>query len=239
MKRNVFGAVLLLFLLTVVAAAPLEARAGGGGRGGGSGGGGRGSLFLLLALGGYSAATSVLVTRKGREAKALLARLEQVDPAWEPDGLKRRLETTFFRVQYAWRDRDQTAARPYMSRRLHDKHELQLADMRAQGHKNVMVDVALEAAHIVEVLDYTGSARDSFRAVVCGSMVDYVIDERTGEKIGGSYEPQSFRELWTFTRELDEWVLDEISAGVSLAELRLLESVSEPLGTQSTRHKAP
>ena len=79
MKRNVLGAVLfsLLFsLLTLAAAAPLEARAGGGGRGGGSGGGGRGSFFLLLALGGYSAVTSVLVTRKGREAKALLDALE-------------------------------------------------------------------------------------------------------------------------------------------------------------------
>ncbi len=100
-----------------------------------------------------------------------------------------------------------------------------------------MVDITLEAAHVVEVLDYTGNARDSFRAVVCGSMVD-VVDEKTGEKIGGSYEPGSFRELWTFTRGADGWVLDDISQAASLTRLYELTSSSEDR-PQNPVDKAP
>lgn len=81
---------------------------------------------------------------------------------WEIDRIKSRIEEVYFKVQMAWRDRDQEIAREYMSDRLYAKHKLQTDDMLKRGVENVMESINLKEVTIVEVLDYRDDSKDTF-----------------------------------------------------------------------------
>lgn len=121
-----------------------------------------------------------------------------------------------------------------MSQRLYEKHKLQIDDMRAQGRKNEMENIALLDTKIVEVLDYRDDSKDSFWAVIRGEMSDTLVDEQSGKLIDGDRRRRNhaFSELWRFKREAHGWVLDEIDPTVSIAELAAFRAFSEESGEQ-------
>ena len=199
------------------------ARAGGGS----SKGGGVLGLILWPFILIYSAIVSYIAAKKNKQARALLKQISENDPMWEIGHVKARVEEAYFKVQEAWRDRDQDVARKYMSNRLYTKHKLQTDDMRRRGIRDVMELINLEEATIVEVLDYRDDSKDAFWALLKGSMIDYTIVEKTGEIIDGEKKNLSFKELWRFKREEHDWVLDEIDQDVSISDLRGFNPFSE------------
>lgn len=204
------------------------ARAGGGGGGSGGGFGSRFLTFILLPfLIVYAAIMSFLAFTKNKQSKELIRRIATLDPAWDPDHLKDRIEETYYKVQYAWRDRDQNIAKDYMSDRLYNKHKQQTDDMVIRGVRNVMESISLKGAKLVEVLDYIDNTKDSFWALIEGSMIDYTINEESGKVIDGEKKNDSFTELWKFKREVHGWVLDEIDPEVTITDLAVLNPFSE------------
>jgi len=119
-------------------------------------------------------------------------------------------------------------ARGYVSRRLYDKHKQQTDQMLRDHEKNILKNVNLIAAKIVEAIDYTDNAKDMFWVYIKGSMVDYTVREPGGEVIKGNPDESAvFTERWKFTREDGRWVLDEIDQEVGLDDLDSFRSRSE------------
>ena len=146
---------------------------------------------------------------------------------WDIDHIKGRIEQAYFKVQEAWRERDQDIAKEYMSERLYSRHKLQTDDMLRRGVKNIMESINLAEATIVEVLDYRDDSKDAFWVLIKGSMIDYMILEKSGTVIDGDKDSHAFRELWRFRRERHGWVLDEIDQDVSVSDLRGFNPFSE------------
>lgn len=201
------------------------ARAGGGSAKGGS----LWELVLLPVILIYAGVVTWLAAKKSQQAKTLLRQISAIDPVWEIDEIKARIEETYFKVQEAWRERNQDIARDYMSLRLYDKHKRRTDDMLRRGIRNVMENINLKKAQIVEVLDYQDDTRDSFWVLITGSMIDYSIVEQSGEIIDGEKKNRTFKELWRFRRAAHGWVLDEIDQDVSIADLRNFSSASEDI----------
>jgi hypothetical protein len=179
--------------------------------------------FFLI----YSAIISYYAVKKNNQCKVLLRRISGIDPAWAPTSLKKRIEKCYFKVQEAWGDRDQNIAKEFMSERLYKKHKMQTDDMLRRRHRNEMHTIKLIDAKIVEILDFKDDSKDSFWALIHGSMADYLIDERTNSIIDGDNEIRDFKELWWFKREGDTWVLDEIDQDVSISDIRSFDPYSE------------
>jgi predicted lipid-binding transport protein (Tim44 family) len=199
------------------------ARAGGGqGKSGGIWG-----IILWPFFAAYAAIISYYASKKNAECKRLLERIAKADTAWDPDQLKAKIEKVYFAVQRGWRDRNQEYAKQYMSHRLYEKHQAQIEDMIRQGRQNVMEDINLSEAKIVEVMDYRDDSKDAFWVLICGSMVDYTVNEQTKEVVSGEKKNLSFKELWKFKRENKDWVLDEIDQNVSIGDLKNMASFSE------------
>lgn len=204
---------------------PEEAMArAGGGR---SRGGGILGLILWPVILVYSGVITYYAARKNKQAKALLRKIAAKDPMWEIDHIKGRIEQAYFKVQEAWRERDQDIAKEYMSERLYNRHKLQTDDMLRRGVKNIMESINLAEATIVEVLDYRDDSKDAFWALIKGSMIDYMILEQSGTVIDGDKDSHAFSELWRFKRERHGWVLDEIDQDVSVSDLRGFNPFSE------------
>lgn len=207
--------------------APMEvwARAGGGSAKGGVLLG----LIIVPIILAYSGIIAYLVAKDNKESKALLSKISIQDPEWEIGHLQTRIDEVFFKVQQAWRDRDQELAKDYMSQRLYGKHKLRTDDMLKRGIKNEMENLQLQSAKIVEVVDYKNNAKDFFWVVIEGLMMDYTIIESTGAIVDGAKKNRSFKELWRFKREDHGWVVDEIDQNMSIATLRCFAPYSEEI----------
>ncbi|MGD9642084.1 MAG: Tim44-like domain-containing protein [Elusimicrobiales bacterium] len=219
----------LPFLILLLLLLPLDlfARAGGGG-GGGGGRGGIGAILIYPFVLVYIGILHYKLHRKNQEAADLIARISAADSGWNMENLKSRVAECYFKVQEAWTGRDQEIARGYMSRRLYEKHKAETDLMIAKGERNVLKDIDLLEARIVEAVDYTDNSRDQFWVYIKGAMIDYKAREPGGEVISGKpHEQEKFTELWKFTRENGRWVLDEIDSEVSLEDLCSFRSGSE------------
>ncbi len=220
------GSICLLLLLSALLPADLCARAGGGG--GGGGGGGIMGIILYPFILIYIGILHYRIAQKNKEAAALIEKFAASDSGWRMESLKQRIEECFFKVQEAWTERNQDLARGYISRRLYDKHKAQTDLMIKDGEKNILKNINLIEAKIVEAIDYTDNSKDLFRVYIKGSMIDYTVTDPGGEVIKGKPEETGkFTELWKFTREDGRWVLDEIDQEVGLDDLAAFRSRSE------------
>ena len=236
MKSTSLKAFLFLCFITVASFALLLmpndvcARAGGGGGKGGAAGG-IVALFMLPLLLIYYTAFSYVVANKYRQSKTLLEKLKLKDNVWNPDVIKHRIDMTFYKIQEAWRERDQSIAADYMSETLLKKHQMQTDQMKRQGRINILDKVNLIKSVVVQVSDFKDDSKDCLWAYVKGSMVDYTIDEKSKEVLEGKpKQSEKFTELWKFIRHPQNgWVLDLIEQEAKIAEIADFESFSEEL----------
>lgn len=208
-----------------VALFPAEAWARAGG--GGGGGGGIINVILIPLCIAYSLWVSYLVFKKNRESQRALERAK-VDACWNPDSLKDRIKFVYFKVQEAWMARDQNIAMNCLSKKLFQDHKRQTDLMIQNGTINVLEDIHLAQARIVEVLDFDDNSKDQFWVHIAGSMIDYTINEKTGDVLSGKKnKSESFKELWKFVRTGHGWVLDEIDSSVHANDLLGMNSMTE------------
>jgi hypothetical protein len=221
-----FGFLVLLWMPT-----ELYARAGGGGGGGGGSGGGRGGLIKLVILVFYliyAGLVWLVVQRREQQARGLMDKLAAMESSWGREAVRRRIHNIYFKVQEAWARRDQKPARDFMSDRLFELHQSLCDEMRTKGEKNILQEVALNKIQIVEVADFLDDTQDRMWVIVHGSMIDYIVDERSDEVLrGDKNKKEDFKELWKFVRGPKGWVLDEIDQSVDLDELLGFKSSAE------------
>lgn len=225
MKSSHF--LLLLVLVTGLLVFPDEVLA----RAGGGSAKGAGIMGIILApfFIIYSAIVTYIASKKNKQCKALLETAASRDNFWEIYAIKARIEEAYFKVQQAWMDRNQDIAKEYMSQRLYRKHKMQTDRMLANGTRNVMKNVSLKDAKLVEILDFEDDSKDSFWVLIHGSMIDYLVSDKTGAVLDGEQKTLPFKELWRFKREQHGWVLDEIDQDVSISDLNAFESKVESL----------
>ena len=224
-KTRYIYSILFLFASTF-----LFARAGGGGGFGYRGGPLTTFLAYIIApiLFFYIGYVKVILERKRNKAKKFLSEIEKEDPLWNFRSMMERVEEAFFKIQIAWMERNQELAKEYMSERIYNKHKTQ-TDLLIQGkRKNILEKINLKEVMIFNAEDYRDNSKDSFSAHIHGSMIDYEIDESTGEIVSGiKTEVEDFKEIWHFIREGNKWVLDEIDQVVSLGDIRRGKTLRE------------
>ena len=139
----------------------------------------------------------------------------KLDPIWDEDAVKVRVEKVFFTVQRAWMARDQQIARDFVTERLYDKHKLQTDIMLETHEKNMLQNLNLLEVQVVRVDDSANNARDKLWTRIRASMIDFMINEKDGHVTGSTSQVKEFIEVWKFVRGPGGWLLDEIDQNVS------------------------
>lgn len=212
----------VLLLLTLLISDFCLARAGGGGGTGDSGG-----IFVIILAFIlapffliYSAIVTVILIRKSSQAKKLTEEISRKDRLWNYRTMIARVEEVFFKVQKAWAERNQTLARDCMSDRIFEKHKFQTDEMIANKTINILQRINLIDATIFSVADFKENSLDTFSVRIKASMIDYEIDEETKTITSGDKSKVGeFKEIWTFIRISNKWVLDEIDQDVSITDI--------------------
>jgi predicted lipid-binding transport protein (Tim44 family) len=141
-----------------------------------------------------------------------LFRIQQLDPLFAEDKFKDQAMDYFFKIQGAWVDRDMSTVKHLLTTDMFDLLQEDAEKMRSDGLINRLENIAVREVNSTEAWQESG--QDYLTLRVYATLLDFTLDEKTGEIVAGSkIEPVKFEEYWTFTRPVgnNPWQLSAIS----------------------------
>jgi predicted lipid-binding transport protein (Tim44 family) len=141
-----------------------------------------------------------------------LADIRQFDPAFDEAGFQDMVMDTFFKIQAAWANRDMSTVKPLLTEEMFRIFQQEADQLKAQKIINRLENIAVRSVDITEAWQEAGF--DFITARVYANLLDYNVDETTGQVIEGSKtEPVKFQEYWTLTRPVGDnlWQLSAIN----------------------------
>jgi len=141
-----------------------------------------------------------------------LSYIRQMDPSFDEKKFQDLCMDHFFKIQGAWANRDMSGVRSLlteeMARIIRDDAE----KLKSERKINKLENIAVRSVDIVEAWQESG--RDYITVKFYANLLDYTVDETTGQVVSGNKtEPVKFEEYWTFTRPVgnNPWQLSAIN----------------------------
>jgi predicted lipid-binding transport protein (Tim44 family) len=141
-----------------------------------------------------------------------LANIRQFDPGFDEAKFQEWGTDAFFKIQGAWANRDMTPIRSMMTDEIFRIFQADAEALKAQKKINRLENIAVRSVDITEAWQESGS--DFVTVRVFANLLDYNVDEITGQVVEGSKtDPVKFEEYWTFTRAVGDnpWQLSAIN----------------------------
>ena len=118
----------------------------------------------------------------------------------------------FFKIQGAWTGRDVTSVRNLLTTEMYRTIQGDVEKLRSEKKVNRLENIAVRSVEITEAWQEQG--QDYITVHFYANLLDYVIDETSGQVVSGSKtDPVKFEEYWTFTRNVgsNPWQLSAIN----------------------------
>jgi predicted lipid-binding transport protein (Tim44 family) len=141
-----------------------------------------------------------------------LSHIRQLDPYFDEAKFRDTCMDTFFKLQGAWGIRDVSSVRDLMTGEVYRRIEDDATRLRTEKKINKLDNIAVRSTDIVEAWQESG--QDYITIHFYANLLDYTIDEATGQIVSGSKtDPVKFEEYWTFTRPVgnNPWKLSAIN----------------------------
>lgn len=136
----------------------------------------------------------------------------QADSYFDQQGFKDMAMDVFFKIQGAWTERNPGLVRNLLTDEMYGILEKDAEQLRRERKLNKLDNIAVRSVDITE--DWQESGADFITVKFYANLLDYVVDEATGQVVSGSKtQPVKFEEYWTFTRRAGsrEWQLSGIT----------------------------
>jgi predicted lipid-binding transport protein (Tim44 family) len=156
---------------------------------------------------GYGAAGSA-----DSDVQSGLRYIRQMDPAFDEARFGETGMDNFFKIQGAWAARDMSSVRNLLTDEMYHTLQGDADKLRAEKKFNKLDNVAVRSTDIVEAWQESG--KDYITVRFLANLVDYTVDETSGQVVAGSRtEPVKFEEYWTFVRPVgsNPWQLSAIT----------------------------
>lgn len=138
--------------------------------------------------------------------------IEQSDPLFSETKFKDQALDYFFKIQGAWVDRNLSSVRHLLTEEMFDLLRQDADKMRRDGLINRLENLGVREVNLTQAWQESG--QDYLIMRICLTLLDYTLNEKTGEIVSGSQvEPVQFEESWTFSRPSgnNPWQLSAIS----------------------------
>jgi len=140
-----------------------------------------------------------------------LTHIRSMDATFDPATVVDTARRMFQGVQQAVTMRDVAWIRDHLGDEIYGVLQAQCEQLRADRRTNRLDKIVLGDADVTEAWQENGQDYVTVRLV--GSMLDYTVDDATGNVVqGSSTEPAAVDEYWTFTRPVgpNRWKLSAI-----------------------------
>ena len=141
-----------------------------------------------------------------------LANIRQFDPGFDEAKFQDMGMDTFFKIQGAWANRDMAPVKNLLTDEMFRIFQQDADHLKGQKKINRLENIAVRSVDITEAWQESGT--DFITARFYANLLDYNVDETTGQVVEGSKtEPVKFEEYWTFTRSVgnNPWQLSAIN----------------------------
>ncbi len=163
---------------------------------------------------GYQSSSMPFETSQpeGEDPAKGLGYIRQMDPSFEEKKFLDSCMDQFFRIQGAWAVRDMSGVRNLLTEEMFSILCGDADKLKQERKINKVENIAVRSVDIGEVWQESG--RDYITVKFYANLLDYTVDEGTGQVVSGSRaEPVKFEEYWTFTRSVGNrpWQLSAIN----------------------------
>lgn len=123
-----------------------------------------------------------------------------IDPAFNADVLRERLGNLYVRMQNAWTNKDISELRPYFTDALYNQYAHQAEMFKTSGRTNYVERIAVLGTNLRGY--YQQEGYDHIIVEMRTRIVDYTLDDATGNLISGSRTKEKFMTYeWNITRK--------------------------------------
>lgn len=147
-----------------------------------------------------------------RDLEKGLSYIRQMDSSFDEKRFQDLCMDQFFKIQGAWANRDVSGVRNLLTDEMYRIVKDDSEKLKSDRKINKLENIAVRSVDIVEAWQESG--RDYITVRFYANLLDYTIDETTGQVVSGSKtEPVKFEEYWTFTRTVgnNPWQLSAIN----------------------------
>ena len=138
--------------------------------------------------------------------------IRQMDPSFDEAGFGDRCMDSFFKIQAAWAGRDMSPVRGLLTDQMCRTIQGDADRLKLEKRINKLDNIAVRSTDLTEAWQESG--RDYITVRFYANLLDYTVDEATGQVVAGSKtDPVKFEEYWTFTRPVgnNPWQLSAIT----------------------------
>jgi len=159
-----------------------------------------------------AAATQAPPSQQDGDLERGLAYIRQMDARFDEAAFREVCTDTFFKIQAGWMNRDVDGIANLLTVEMQNEFRRQLGQLKTEGKINRLENIAVRTVDLTEAWQETG--QDYVTVHFLANLLDYTVDERTGQVVEGSKtEPVKFEEYWTWTRPVgpNPWRLSAIN----------------------------
>jgi predicted lipid-binding transport protein (Tim44 family) len=138
--------------------------------------------------------------------------IRQMDSSFEEKRFQDLCMDHFFKIQGAWANRDMSGVKHLLTEEMTGILQGDVEKLKSGGKMNRLDNIAVRSVDLAEAWQESG--RDYITVRFYANLLDYTVDETTGQVVSGSKtEPVKFEEYWTFTRPVGShpWKLSAIN----------------------------
>jgi predicted lipid-binding transport protein (Tim44 family) len=164
-----------------------------------------------LAANVYSVNTNEPSSAAPSSVEEQIQMIKNSDRNFDTERFKEACVDQFFTMQAAWMNRDLTPIRGVMDEEIYSSLEKDVQKLKNDGQINRIESVAVRQTEIIEARQEYG--KDLITLRFHANLLDYTVDEKTGEVVNGSKNtPVKFEEFWTYSRSGSSynWTLSAI-----------------------------
>jgi predicted lipid-binding transport protein (Tim44 family) len=158
-------------------------------------------------LGGATAATTPVAPA---DLERGIGNIRQMDPGFDPAAFTQWAQRAFVDVQEGIGRRDVSLLNERLTPQEYARLQGQCDQLRGARQTNRVEQIQFKRVEMTEAWQERG--QDWATVYVAASLVDYTLDDTTGNLVDGSRTPQDVEEYWTFTRPVgpQPWRLSAI-----------------------------
>jgi predicted lipid-binding transport protein (Tim44 family) len=146
-----------------------------------------------------------------RDLEQGLGYIRQMDSSFDEARFQDQCMDTFFKIQGAYASRDMSTVKNLLTGEMYRLLQEDADKLKADHQINRLENIAVRSVDISEVWQESG--QDFITVRVYANLLDYTVDETSGQVLSGSKtDPVKFEEYWTFTRPVgnNPWQLSAI-----------------------------
>lgn len=178
-----------------------------------AGAGAPASAYGATATGGGTSIAPEMPAPAESDLDRGVGHIRSMDAAFDPASVADTARRMFQGIQQAVGMRDVAWMREHLGTEIYGVLQAQCDGLRSQRRTNRLEKINIASAEMTEAWQESG--QDFVTVQLTGTMLDYTVDDATGNVVDGSSEKAvDFDEYWTFSRPVgpNRWKLSAIQA---------------------------